>query len=98
MPYELAQLVGGAKNAGLPQSAIRMLKLSKDFNTGPPESAQAIEVDPGLTGQILKFVNSSYFGFAKEITNVRHAITLLGVHTIKNFTLWSAVFSVMLGN
>jgi HD-like signal output (HDOD) protein len=95
VPYELEQLVGGAQIPGLPQSAIRMLELSKDFNNGPPEYAQAIEVDPGLTGQILKFVNSSYFGFAKEITNVRHAITLLGVRTIKNFTLWSAVFSVM---
>lgn len=95
MTYELDQLVAGAQIPGLPQSAIRMLELSKDLNNGPPEYAQAIEVDPGLTGQILKFVNSSYFGFAKEITNVRHAITLLGVRTIKNFTLWSAVFSVM---
>lgn len=93
--YKLDQLVSGAQIPGLPQSAIRMLELSKDFNNGPPEYAQAIEIDPGLTGQILKFVNSSYFGFAKEITNVRHAITLLGVRTIKNFTLWSAVFSVM---
>lgn len=95
MSYEIEQLVAGAQVPGLPQSAIRMLELSKDPDNGPPEFAQAIEIDPGLTGQILKFVNSSYFGFAKEITNVRHAITLLGVRTIKNFTLWSAVFSVM---
>jgi HD-like signal output (HDOD) protein len=40
-------------------------------------------------------VNSSYFGFAREISSVRQAITLVGVRTIKNFALWSAVFSLM---
>jgi HD-like signal output (HDOD) protein len=54
-----------------------------------------IEADPGLTGQVLRFVNSSYFGFSREISSVRLAITLVGVRTIKNFALWSAVFSLM---
>jgi HD-like signal output (HDOD) protein len=40
-------------------------------------------------------VNSSYFGFAREISSVQQAITLVGVRTIKNFALWSAVFSLM---
>ena len=54
-----------------------------------------IESDPGLTGQVLKFVNSSYFGFSREISSVKLAITLVGIRTIKNFSLWSAVFSLM---
>jgi HD-like signal output (HDOD) protein len=93
--YDLSQLVSGAQIPGLPQSAVRMLDLSQDPNNGPSEYAQLIEVDPGLTAQILRFVNSSYFGFATEISNVRHAITLVGVSAIKNFTLWTAVLSVM---
>jgi hypothetical protein len=44
---------------------------------------------------VLKFVNSSYFGFAREISSVKLAITLVGIRTIKNFSLWSAVFSLM---
>jgi len=40
-------------------------------------------------------VNSSYFGFSREISSVRLAITLVGVRTIKNFALWSAVFNLM---
>jgi hypothetical protein len=44
---------------------------------------------------VLKFVNSSYFGFAREISSIRLAITLVGIRTIKNFALWSAVFSLM---
>ena len=31
-------------------------------------------VDALLTGQVLKFVNSSYFGFSHRISNVKQAI------------------------
>src|SRR5207244_7141344 len=75
--------------------AIKLLELSRDSENGPAEFATPIEADPGLAGQILKFVNSSYFGFSREISNVKMAITLVGIRTIKNFSLWSAVFSLM---
>jgi HD-like signal output (HDOD) protein len=92
---DLKQLLAGAQLPALPQSAIRLLELSQNQDNGPAEYAVPIEADPGLTGQVLRFVNSSYFGFAREISSVRMAITLVGVRTIKNFALWSAVFSLM---
>jgi HD-like signal output (HDOD) protein len=92
---DLQKLLAGAQLPALPQSAIRLLELSQDPDNGPAEFAVPIEVDPGLTGQVLKFVNSSYFGFAREIDNVKQAISLVGIRTIKNFALWSAVFSLM---
>src|SRR5215216_2915138 len=91
----LKELLAGAQLPALPQSAIRLLELSQDPDNGPVEFAQPIESDPGLTGQVLKFVNSSYFGFSREISSVKLAITLVGIRTIKNFSLWSAVFSLM---
>ncbi|HID78556.1 MAG TPA: HDOD domain-containing protein [Planctomycetaceae bacterium] len=92
---DLDKILSQAQLPALPQSAIRLLELSQDPKNGPPEFALAIETDPGLAGQVLRFVNSSYFGFAKEISSVRLAITLVGIRTIKNFVLWSAVFSLM---
>lgn len=81
--------------SGLPQSAVRLVELSQDPKNGPNEFATPIESDPGLAGQVLRFVNSSYFGFMREISSVRLAISLVGVRTIKNFALWSAVFSLV---
>ncbi len=91
----IESLLSGAQLPALPQSAIRLLQLSQDPENGPAEFAVPIETDPGLTGQVLKFVNSSYFGFAREISSIKLAITLVGIRTIKNFALWSAVFSLM---
>ena len=79
----------------LPHSAIALLQLSQSVSAGPSEFARPIEADPGLMGQVLKFVNSSYFGFSREITSVQQALTLVGTRPITNFALWNAVFSVI---
>ncbi len=94
-PLDVEQILATGQLPALPQSAITLLQLSKDPNVGPAEFSLPIEADPGLTSQVLRFVNSSYFGFSREVSSVKLAITLVGMRTIKNFTLWSAVFSLM---
>ena len=79
----------------LPHSAITLLQLSQNPDSGPAEFTKPIEADPGLMGQVLKFVNSSYFGFSREIMSVQQGLTLVGTRAITNFALWNAVFSVM---
>ena len=79
----------------LPHSAISLLQLSQREDVGPNEFARPIEADPGLMGQVLRFVNSSYFGFSREIMSVSQAINLVGSRAITNFALWNAVFSVI---
>lgn len=91
----LDRILAGAQLPALPQSAIRLLELARNPKNGPEEFTVPIEADAGLAGQVLKFVNSAYFGFSREISNVKLAITMVGIRTIKNFALWSAVFSLM---
>ena len=92
---DLVRIVYGAQLPGLPQSAVRLLELSRDRENGPEQFARAIEGDPGLASQVLRFVNSSYFGFSRKIASVKMAITLVGVRTIQNFALWSAIFNLV---
>ncbi|MBC8355416.1 MAG: HDOD domain-containing protein [Planctomycetes bacterium] len=92
---QLEELLTGAQLPALPQSAIRLLELSQNPDHTSADFAVPIESDPGLTGQVLRFVNSSYFGFSHEISSIKLAISLVGIRTIKNFALWSAVFSLM---
>ncbi len=92
---ELIKKIKGASLLALPQSAAKILELAKDPRNGPPEYAKPISADPGLTSQILKFVNSSFFGFRYKITTVQMALSLVCVRTIKNFVLWNAVFALL---
>lgn len=95
LDIDLQELLESAQLPALPQTAIRLLELSQDASNGPSEFARPIEADAGLMGQVLRFVNSSYFGFSREISSVKQALALVGVRTIKNFALWSAVFSLV---
>lgn len=94
-PRDLASVLAAGQLPALPQSAIALLQLSQNPAAGPADFAKPIEADPGLMGQVLRFVNSSYFGFSREIGSVQQALTLVGTRAITNFALWSAVFSVI---
>jgi HD-like signal output (HDOD) protein len=91
----LEQVLAGAQLPGLPHSAIALLELSQNPKNGPAEYSVPIESDPGLASQVLRFVNSSYFGFRQEVSSVQQAIAMLGVRTLQNFLLWSAVYSLI---
>lgn len=79
----------------MPQSAVQLLEISQQEDVGPNDLAVPIESDPGLAAQVLRFVNSSYFGFSRKVSSIPLAINLVGFKTIKNFTLWNALYSMI---
>lgn len=93
--HSLDQIIATCQLPALPQTAVALMQLSQQSDKGPREFARPIEADPGMMGQVLRFVNSSYFGFSREIASIQQALTLVGVRSITNFALWNAVFSVI---
>ena len=53
--------------------------------------AELIEKDTVLAGNILKLVNSALFGLRGTINSVRHAVSLLGIHKLRNAALSMSV-------
>jgi HD-like signal output (HDOD) protein len=60
-------------------------------NCEVPELTSLIEKDPLLTGQVLSMANSAAFGRAQQITTVGHAVTMIGVGTLRRFALGSSI-------
>ncbi len=54
--------------------------------------AHEIGQDVALTGEILKLVNSSFYGAPERVTSVQRAITLVGVDLIRFIVLGDKVF------
>nr|WP_276583931.1 HDOD domain-containing protein [Pseudomonas sp. RIT-PI-AD] len=46
--------------------------------------AKLISQDPGLSGALLKLVNSPYFGLSNRITSIQRAVNLLGSRSVIN--------------
>lgn len=71
----------------LPQVVLRILDRIAQADTTPADIAPLIEKDPALATQVLKLVNSAFFGLSRNITNIREATTLLGLREIETLVL-----------
>ena len=78
----------------LPHSALSIVDLANEDDFDAGRFTMAIEADPGLMGQVLRFVNSTEFQCSGQIMSVQQALTRVGARAISNFTVWNAVFSV----
>ena len=46
--------------------------------------ARLISQDPGLSGALLKTVNSPFYGLANRVASIQQAVNLLGCNTVIN--------------
>lgn len=51
------------------------------------EISEIVEQDPAVVAQIMKQVNSAYFGIGRTVSSLKDAITLLGVRNIRSIAL-----------
>jgi HD-like signal output (HDOD) protein len=52
-------------------------------------------MDPVLTGKVLQLVNSAYYGLAQKITSLNRALVYLGMNTVKNLALSTALLQAI---
>jgi len=57
--------------------------------------AELIQQDVGLSGTILKVVNSSYFGLKNRITSINQAVNLIGIASVINLVNGLSIKSQM---
>ena len=62
-----------------PRIVQEVIDLWKDPNTSMKQYEQTIGKDPGLTAEVLKVVNSPYYGLKNRVSNLRMALSMLGL-------------------
>jgi len=72
-------------------------KLSEDPDATTEQYGKVIEVDPGITAQMLRLCNSSAFSFNRRITSVVDAVNLLGLQTVVDFVRTLSVVGAFRG-
>lgn len=75
----------------LPEVIGKVQGLIQDSNVDLNKIADAISGDPGLLAQVLKVVNSAYYGIPADITKVRMAVAFLGLNEVYRIVLSLAV-------
>jgi len=82
----------------LPQMVSTIVSLTGDSNCSIRDVTNAISMDPTISAKILKLVNSAFYGFPSQISNLSQAVVLLGLNTVRNVTLSASVFGTFQKN
>ncbi|TFG81385.1 MAG: HDOD domain-containing protein [Spirochaetales bacterium] len=75
----------------LPTTVAKVLEVCNNPKTSPVDLDRVISLDPVLMGKVLKLINSAYYGLQNQVTSLVRAIIMLGVNTVKNLALSTAV-------
>jgi len=73
----------------------RLHSLIASDRTGSHEIAEVVETDQAFTARILKLVNSPFYGFARQITSVGEAVTMLGINAVHQLLLTTSVLNTL---
>jgi HD-like signal output (HDOD) protein len=73
------------------------MEICSRTDASPNELNKVISLDPVLTGQVLKLINSAYYSLVNKVTSLTRAITMLGMNTVKNMALSTAIIRTVSG-
>ncbi|MBW1739782.1 MAG: HDOD domain-containing protein [Deltaproteobacteria bacterium] len=80
----------------LPGIFEKITRLIDSSETAAADIANIISSDQALSAKVLRLVNSAFYGFPGRISNVTHALIILGFDVVKGIVLSTSVFDVML--
>lgn len=86
------------KMPSLSTTVAKVMEICSRTDTSPNELNKVISLDPVLTGQVLKLINSAYYSLNSKVTSLTRAITMLGMNTVKNMALSTAIIRNVAGS
>jgi HD-like signal output (HDOD) protein len=67
--------------------ALKFVELGKDPEADPGDYARVISSDSSLSSKLLALANSSWAGVRNKVTNIRMAVNLLGLGTVRTLAI-----------
>lgn len=78
------------KMPSLPTTVGKIIQLANDINSSAKDILAVIQLDPVVAAKVMKLINSAYYGMPNKVS-LKQAVVLLGINTIKNVALSSAI-------
>jgi HD-like signal output (HDOD) protein len=78
----------------MPDSAVRIIRLTRDPNCNLNQLLHVIEQDTALAARIIKTVNSAFYSPAAKITRLDRAVAFMGLKAVKEVAIASSLSSM----
>jgi putative nucleotidyltransferase with HDIG domain len=93
----LASLVGSLQELpSLPRAYAELRNALADPDCSIDQVVKIVEQDVAITAKVLQLVNSAFFGVTREISDIRTAVSYLGMTILQNLVLSVEVFRTFL--
>lgn len=83
---QIKELLQGITIPPQPQIMVDLQMEQMDPNPSIENITRLISQDMGLSGSILKTVNSAFYGLSNKITSISQAVQLMGINSVINLT------------
>ncbi len=77
----------------LPDVLVKLQSVMDDPDSSAEDVAQVIALDPSIATNILRIVNSAYYGLQVRVSSVNLAVSIMGFNMTKKVALKAAIFS-----
>lgn len=74
-----------------PPVANRLLALLQNQDVSNAQLSEVIKLDPTFSFELLRLANSSLFGFSQQVSDIGHAITIVGLERVKALVMMVAL-------
>ena len=78
----------------LPFCLTKLLEEIENDAASANDIARIISMDQALTANVLRLVNSAYYGYSQKVSDITSAVVVLGVNSIKSLALGLAVMNI----
>ncbi len=96
---KIKQVISNIRNLPTPPIVFHQIqKVMNDPDVSAAQIANILAEDPAISVKVLKLTNSAFYGLAREVDSVKHAIVIVGVEAIKNLVLSASVLDMFKGN
>jgi len=75
----------------LPEMYMRVKEAIEDDDTSVGDVAELIVSDPAISGRLLRFANSPFFGQSRQVDTVSRAVSVLGTQLVHDVVLATSV-------
>jgi HD-like signal output (HDOD) protein len=79
----------------LPGIAIRLIRMISDGSKSLQDFEEIIKLDPILVLQVLKTVNSSFYGLDTKVDTIREALAFIGMDNLRNMVVMDVVKNIL---
>ncbi len=93
-PKKLSHIFDGTKKLPTPSSvALEVMRLCYSNDSSLQDIAQVVEIDPALSGELLKFANSAIMQSPMQVASVQRAAVKIGMKGLVNLALGFSMLS-----